>query len=249
VDVALFATCLTDQFYPRAGIAVVEVLERLGCRVSFPERQTCCGQPQWNNGYRAEARGLARRMIEVFEGAAHVVTPSGSCAAMVREAYPLLFEGDAAWLPRARALADRTYEFVEFLAKVLGLDPRAEGIAWRGVATYHYSCHLRGIGITDEAERLLERIEGLEYRRLHGLEDCCGFGGTFAVKYPWISGAMTREKVEAIAQTGASVVVSNDAGCTMTLSGACRREGVEVRFLTLAEILAEGMGLLERSSP
>jgi L-lactate dehydrogenase complex protein LldE len=247
VEVALFATCLTDQFYPRAGIAVVEVLERLGCDVSFPGRQTCCGQPQWNNGFPDEARGLARRMIEVFKGAEHVVTPSGSCAAMVREYYPSLFSGDTEWSRRARNLATRTFEFVEFLTKVLGLDPREQGVSWPGAATYHYSCHLRGIGITDEAERLLERIEGLEYRRLRGLEDCCGFGGTFSVKYPWISGAMTREKVAAIRETGAPVVVSNDAGCTMALSGACRREGLEVRFLTLAEILAEGLGLLERS--
>lgn len=241
VDVALFVTCLTDQFYPQAGVAVVEVLERLGCRVSFPPRQTCCGQPFSNNGFPDQARRLARRMISVFESAEYVVTPSGSCAATVREAYERMLSDDAEWSDRARRLADKTYEFVEFLTKVLRVDLRALGARRGGRVTYHYSCHLRGLGLKDQAIDLLEAIEGLEHVPLAQREQCCGFGGMFLVKYPWISGPLGREKSEAIRATGAPVVVGHDAGCTMSLSGACRRAGVDVSFVHVAEIVAESL--------
>jgi L-lactate dehydrogenase complex protein LldE len=244
VNVALFVTCLTDQFQPQAGVAVVEVLERLGCNVSFPSRQTCCGQPFRNNGFSAEARRLARRMISVFEAAEYVVTPSGSCAATVREAYGRMLEDDGEWHARAQALAGKTYEFVEFLTKVLRVDLRALGARRSGRVTYHYSCHLRGLGMKEEkaeAVDLLRGVEGLEHVPLAQREQCCGFGGTFAVKFPWISGPLAREKAHAIRATGAPVVVSNEAGCTMTLAGACRREGVAVHFKHVAEILAESL--------
>ncbi len=241
VDVALFVTCLTDQYHPQAGVAVVEVLERLGCRVSFPSRQTCCGQPFFNNGFPDEARRLARRMISVFETAEHVVTPSGSCAATVREAYPRLLGEEAEWSERARRLAGKTYEFVEFLTRVLRVDLRARGARRDGRVTYHYSCHLRGLGVKDEAVDLLEAIEGLEHVPLERREQCCGFGGTFCLKYPWISGPLAREKAQAIRDTGAPVVVGHDAGCAMNLAGACRRENVDVSFVHIAEILAEAL--------
>ena len=245
MDVALFITCLTDTFYPRTGIATVKLLEKLGCNVSFPAAQTCCGQPMYNNGYHDDARALAKRMIEVFNDAERVVTPSGSCAAMMREHFVELFEDDPHWRQRARDLAEKTYELVEFLLNVLKVDLRQHKVSWPGKVTYHYSCHLRDIGITDEAVRVMRQIDGLDYTPMEKLDQCCGFGGTFAMKYPQISGAMVRDKVQCIADTGAATCVSNDAGCTMNIAGACRRQGVDVEFKSLAEIIAEGMGLME----
>jgi len=246
MKVSLFITCLTDTFYPRAGIAMVKVLEHLGCEVDFPEAQTCCGQPMWNNGFAGESRELARGLIRAFEHAGTVVTPSGSCAAMVHEYYPQMFAGDPAWESASRSLAERTREFVQFLVHDLEVDLGALGVAWPGETTYHYACHLRGIGLTDEAETLLRQVEGLNHHPLEKKEQCCGFGGTFAMKYPEISGTMVRDKVECIRRTGAATVVSNDAGCTMNIAGACRREGCDVGFKHIAEVIAEGLGLLER---
>ncbi len=247
MKVSLFITCLGDSFYPRAGIAAVKVLRRLGCEVDFPAAQTCCGQPMHNNGYAGEARALAARMIEVFAASEHVVTPSGSCAAMVRKVYPELFEHDARMKAAAESLAARTFEFSEFLVKVLKVDLRALGVRWEGRATYHCSCHLRELGMTDEAEGLLGRIEGLEYVRLASPEECCGFGGTFATHYEVISGAMVRDKVADIRATGAPTVVCSESGCGMNIEGACRRQGCHLEFKSLAEIIAEGLGLLDRA--
>jgi L-lactate dehydrogenase complex protein LldE len=246
MKVSLFITCLTDTFYPRTGIAVVKVLEHLGCEVDFPLAQTCCGQPMFNNGFHDETRELAKRMIQVFEQSPAVVTPSGSCAAMIRDYYPELFHGDHAWEHDAQALANKTYEFVEFLHKVLKVDLAKLGCKWDGRVTYHYSCHLRGIGMTDEAEQVMKQIDGLDYVPLEKADQCCGFGGTFAMKYPQISGTMVRDKVGCIAATKADTVISNDAGCTMNISGSCRREGQGVGFKSLAEVIAEGLGLLPR---
>jgi L-lactate dehydrogenase complex protein LldE len=246
MKVSLFITCLTDTFYPRTGIAVVKVLEHLGCAVDFPLAQTCCGQPMYNNGFEAETRELAKRMIRVFEHSPTVVTPSGSCAAMIRDYYPELFHGDPAWERPAQRFAGKTYEFVEYLHKVLKVDLAEFGCKWDGRVTYHYSCHLRGIGMTDEAVRVMKQIEGLDYVPLEKADQCCGFGGTFAMKYPQISGTMVRDKVGCIAATKADTVISNDAGCTMNISGSCRREGQGVGFKSLAEVIAEGLGLMER---
>lgn len=248
MKVALFITCLADTFYPRTGIAVVSVLEKLGCEVAFPEAQTCCGQPMWNNGYREETCKLARQMIDTFEPYDYVITPSGSCAAMIRDYYLEMFEDDPKQFERAKAFCSKTFEFVEFLVNELKVDLRKHNVRWDGEVTYHYSCHLRGIGITDEAVQLMNQIEGLEYRPLEKADQCCGFGGTFAIKYPKISGEMVRDKVSCIQKIGAGVVISNDSGCTMNLSGSCRRESVDVQFKSLAEIIAEGMGLLEPDS-
>ncbi len=248
MKVSLFITCLGDSYFPRSGIACVKVLERLGCEVDFPAAQTCCGQPMHNNGYAREARALAARMIRVFGASERVVTPSGSCAAMIRDYYPGLFPDDAAMREQAGALAARTFEFAEFLVKELRVDLRSlnPGPAWTGRATYHYSCHLRGLGVTDEAEQLLRQVDGLEYAPIVNAEQCCGFGGTFATKYAQISAAMARDKVAGIRATGAGTVVSSEPGCTMNIAGACRREGCRVAFKSLPEIIAEGLGLLER---
>lgn len=256
--VSLFVTCLTDTFFPRAGMAVVKVLERLGCEVDFPQGQTCCGQPMFNNGFTHEARELAKRMIAVFEHSQYVVTPSGSCAAMIHDYYLDLLRGDHAWEHAARAFVGKTHEFGGFVTNILKPDLRAMGARWPGRLTYHYSCHLRGIGVNpppvaptggsavdpNPTLRLLDQVEGLEYLPLERAEQCCGFGGTFAAKMPAVSGAMVRDKVGCIRATGAAVVMSNEGGCTMNIEGACRRENLDVRFITLAELLAESLGLM-----
>lgn len=271
MNVALFVTCLTDTFYPRAGIAVVKVLEKLGCSVAFPKAQTCCGQPMFNNGFRAEATDLARRMVEVFEPFDHVVTPSGSCAAMVHEHYAALLADDPAYAAAARNLAANTHEFYSFLVRKLRVDLQAMNVRWPGRVTYHYACHQRGLGLkspavpdtfdtaaaplrsgspmspeADPVVQLMRQIEGLEYVQLPRADQCCGFGGTFAMKMPMISGAMVRDKVHCIVSTQAPTCVSNEGGCTMNIAGAAHREGVNTQFITLAEIIAEGMGLLDK---
>lgn len=249
MNVSLLITCLTDTFYPRTGIAVVKVLTHLGCAIDFPDEQTCCGQPLYNNGFEDDARELARRMIRVFESSERVVTPSGSCAAMIRDYYPDLLASDPQYADAARRFADKTFEFVEFLVKVLKVDLAELNVKWPGKATYHYSCHLRGLGMSDEASQLMGQIDRLEYVPMEKVDQCCGFGGTFAVKYPQISGEMVRDKVNCITATGADTVISNDAGCTMNISGACRRAGADVSFKSLAEVIAEGLGLMQPDEP
>ncbi len=244
MDAALFVTCLTDQFYPRVGRAAVAVLEYLGCNVSFPADQTCCGQPFYNNGYFNEARRLAQRMIGVFDRAEVVVTPSGSCCAMVHEQFPRLLGDDPQWAERGAAMVNKTHEFVAFLVHTLKADLRELGCRWDGHATYHYSCHGRGIGLTDEAVRLMSQIEGLRYTPLEKMDQCCGFGGTFAIKFAEVSGAMATDKADCITASRAEVCVCNDAGCAMNIAGQLHRNGAPVRVMHLAEIIAEGLGLL-----
>ena len=242
-NVALFITCLTDQFYPHVGIAVTKILERLGCHVTFPESQTCCGQPFFNNGFHDESRDLAKRMIQIFEPCDYVVTPSGSCCAMVREQFHELLHGDPQWEPRMKKLAARTFEFVEFLDKVLNVDLSKLTLPDKRPITYHYTCHLRGIGVKDEGVRLLKQIGNVDFRPMEKTDQCCGFGGTFAIKYPAISGAIVDDKVKCVAATGAQTLICNDAGCTMNISGMCHRQGVGVQTKHIAEILAEAMGI------
>jgi L-lactate dehydrogenase complex protein LldE len=242
-NVALFITCLTDQFYPQVGIAVTRILERLGCRVGFPQAQTCCGQPFFNNGFHQEAAELARRMIGVFEGFDYVVTPSGSCCAMVREQFHELLHNDPTFAKPMLSLVGRTYEFVEFLDKVLKVDLSKLSLPAPEPTTYHYTCHLRGIGVKDEGVRLLRQIGNVDFRPMEKTDQCCGFGGTFAVKYPAISGAIVDDKVKCIAKTEARTLICNDAGCTMNISGMCHRQGVNVRTKHIAEVMAEAMGI------
>jgi L-lactate dehydrogenase complex protein LldE len=242
-EVALFITCLTDQFYPHVGVAVTKILEHFGCRVHFPDQQTCCGQPFFNNGFHPEARELATRFIEIFEPYEYVVTPSGSCCAMVREHFPHLIGHDPAWEAGMRKVAARTYEFVEFLDKVLKVDFKQFKLPRAQTMTYHYTCHLRGIGVKDEGVKLLRQIEGVDFRPLEKTDQCCGFGGTFAVKYPAISGAIVEDKINCIAATGAETTVCNDAGCTMNISGMCHRRGVQTQVKHIAELLAEAVGI------
>src|SRR5947207_1355880 len=242
-NVALFITCLTDQFYPHVGVAVTKILEHFGCNVVFPETQTCCGQPFFNNGFHDEARPLARRFIEIFEPYEYVVTPSGSCCAMVREQFHQLFNDDHAWEHGMQHVASRTYEFVEFLDKVLKIDLSNISLPEKRRFTYHYTCHLRGIGVRDEGVKLLRQIGNVDFVPLEKTDQCCGFGGTFAVKYPAISGAIVDDKVQCIQATGAATTICNDAGCTMNISGMCHRKGVKSDVKHIAEIIAEAMGI------
>jgi L-lactate dehydrogenase complex protein LldE len=233
--VGLFVTCLTDQFYPRVGVAVTKILEHFGCRVEFPAGQTCCGQPFYNNGFAEQATRLGRRMIELFSGFDYVVTPSGSCCAMVRGHYRQLLGEEK--------LSGRTYEFAEFLEKVLRVDFSAFKLPVKRTVTYHYACHLRGIEGPGEGANLLRKIGNVEFRAMEKAEQCCGFGGTFAVKYPAISGAIVEDKTNCIAATGASTLICNDAGCTMNISGMCHRQGMGTEVRHMAELIAEAMGL------
>src|SRR5438045_2281868 len=179
-NVALFITCLTDQFYPHVGIAVTKILERHGCRVSFPAAQTCCGQPFFNNGFHPEARELAKRFIEIFEPYDYIVSPSGSCCAMVREQYEQLLKDDPVWSARMHKVVGRTFEFVEFLEKIVNVDFSKITLKTPESITYHYTCHLRGLGITDSGVRILKEIGNVDFRPMEKTDQCCGFGGTFA---------------------------------------------------------------------
>ena len=242
-NVALFITCLTDQFYPHVGVAVTKLLEHFGCRVDFPQAQTCCGQPFFNNGFHGEARELAKRFVQVFEPYEYVVTPSGSCCAMVREQFHELLKGDHAWEHGMERVRGRTYEFVEFLHKVLQIDLSSLKLPSPQSVTYHYTCHLRGIGVKDEGVRLLRQVGNIEFRPLEKTDQCCGFGGTFALKYPAISGAIVDDKSACIAETGAQTLVCNDAGCTMNIAGMCHRKGMPVQVKHIAELMAEALGI------
>lgn len=241
--VALFVTCVNDLLYPGTGRAVVALLERLGVEVDFPAAQTCCGQPQFNTGYRRATEPLVRRMAEAFAGYDHIVTPSGSCAAMVRDNYPRMgaqaeAEGRGRDLARAAAtLAPRTYELTEFLVDVLGVTD--VGAYFPHTVTYHPSCHgLRMLGLGERPRRLLEAVRGLELRELEGAEECCGFGGTFAVKNPDVSVAMGQDKIRHALDTGAGVLCGADNSCLMHLDGILRRQNAPLTSLHLAEILA-----------
>ena len=242
-NIALFITCLTDQFYPRVGIAVTKILERQGCKVEFPDAQTCCGQPFFNNGFHDEAAKLAKRFIEIFEPFEAIVTPSGSCCAMVREQFHELLKDDPDWAPRMEAVRHKTYEFVEFLTKVLKADLKGMKLPEPESFTYHYTCHQRGLGLRDESVEILKKIDGASFTPLEKTDQCCGFGGTFAIKYPLISKAIVEDKMVCIQQTGAQTTICNDAGCTMNIAGMCHRHGVKTDVKHIAEVLAEAMGI------
>ena len=235
--VSLFVTCLADQVCPSAAVGAVRVLRRVGCAVDFDERQTCCGQPAFNTGYRPEARALAQRFIEIFEAGAPdaIVSPSGSCTAMVRH-YADLFEDDG-WRARAKAVAERTYELSDFLVNRLGVEDVDATFAGR--LTWHDACHgLRDLGLQREPRRLLRHVRGAELVELPNAESCCGFGGTFSLKHPEISVAMLDEKVDAIERAAVDAVVSGDASCLLQIGGRLSRRGSRVRALHLADVLA-----------
>jgi L-lactate dehydrogenase complex protein LldE len=231
-------TCLGDALYPSVGIAVVKVLCALGVEVDFPAAQVCCGQPAFNSGYRDEARTSARAYLRAFAGSDYVVSISGSCAAMVRCHYPVLFEGRPEETA-ARALAERTYEFSQFLTDVLGV--KGLPVRYPARATFHHSCHARRLlGVKEQPERLLAMIDGLEYVPLPRAEECCGFGGTFAVKMPAISASLVDDKADHILETGVDHLLGLDMSCLMNIGGRLSRRGADIRVRHLAEVLADG---------
>ena len=237
-SVGLFVTCLVDAMRPETGFAALALLERAGCRVDVPTAQTCCGQPGWNSGDEAAARGIAERVVAAFEPYDYLVAPSGSCAATIRD-YPELFEAGSAMRARAEALAAKTWELLSFLVDQRGWRP--EGVTLKASATYHDSCSgLRHLGIKAQPRKLLAAVEGLEMRPLPGAETCCGFGGTFCVKYPAISNAITGEKAEAVEGTGAEILLGGDLGCLLNMAGKLKRRGSTARVFHAAEILAQG---------
>jgi L-lactate dehydrogenase complex protein LldE len=241
--VALFVTCLTDQYYPHVGVAVTKILEKLGCEVVFPQAQTCCGQPFYNNGFHDEAAKLAKRFIEIFEPYDYVVSPSGSCVAMVREQFHELFHHDPAWKDGMERVRGKTFEFVEFLTKVLKADLKGLSLPQPESFTFHYTCHGRGLGLKDEAVQIVKKIGNAQFVPMEKTDQCCGFGGTFAIKYPDISQAIVDDKVNCIAATHTDTTLCNDAGCTMNISGMCNRKGIPTRVKHVAEVIAEAMGI------
>ncbi len=239
MKVALFISCLTDLFFPEVGEATVRLLRRVGCEVTFPQGQTCCGQPAYNSGFHQDARALAHHYAEVFADSEVIVTPSGSCATMVRKEYPHLVAGDGRWEERVTAVAGRTYELSQFIVDVLGIED--VGATWAGRVTYHDACHaLRGMGVREQPRRLLRHVRGLELVEMNGSDLCCGFGGSFAVRMPAISGAMLDEKLRRVQTADAPTVVTTDAGCLMHMGGGLRKRGVGIEVMHLASILAHG---------
>ncbi|MGD0649856.1 MAG: (Fe-S)-binding protein [Verrucomicrobiia bacterium] len=228
--VALFIPCFVDQLFPNVGIAMVKVLRRLNIEVDYPLQQTCCGQPAFNTGYWDEARELARRYCEIFADADAIVCPSGSCTAMVRNFYPEL-------LGKATRVTANTFEFSEFLVRQLGVTD--VGARFPAKVTYHDACHaLRELRLKDEPRELLRNVEELELVEMSEAETCCGFGGTFSVKFPMISYAMDEMKCTSIKQTGAEYVVSGDSSCLMQIDGYLRRQRMPIKTIHLAEVLA-----------
>ena len=238
MKVSLFVTCLVDQLWTGIGVSSVEVLRRVGCEVEFDQRQTCCAQPAYNTGYLKEARRVAKRFISIFEesNADAIVSPSGSCTAMVHH-YSQLFAGDAEWLPRARAIAAKTHELSSFLIRVLKVEN--VGASWEGRLTWHDACHgLRDLNIKSEPRTLIRNVRGAEFVELEHADACCGFGGTFSVKYPEISVAILDQKIDAIERAGVDAVVSGDASCLMQIGGRLSRKGSKVQTMHLAELLS-----------
>jgi L-lactate dehydrogenase complex protein LldE len=235
--VTLFIQCLVDTMFPEAGEAMVEVFQRLAVPLSYPEGQTCCGQPAYNSGYRREAAAAARHFIEVFENAEAIVCPSGSCVHMVRHHYPQLFPDDPVMAQRAQTISGKTFEFTEYLVDVLGItDVQAE---YSGVVTYHDSCHLsRGLGIARQPRLLLSKVRGLQLVEMSDSDTCCGFGGTFSINYPEISVAMVDAKIDNILATGAEAVVGCDSSCLMNILGRIERRGENIKVLHIAQVLA-----------
>ena len=246
--VALFVTCLVDLFRPSVGFAAVKLLEEAGCAVEVPPLQVCCGQPAYNSGDRASSRAIAAQVIDAFEGYDHVVAPSGSCAGMLSHHYPGLFDGDPAMKARAEDLAQRTHELMAFLVDVLGVARVAA--RYEGAVTYHDSCSgLRELGVKQQPRTLLGSVTGLSLREMATPEVCCGFGGTFCVKYPEISNAMVGEKTADIAATGADTLLAGDLGCLMNMAGKLQREGSPVQVRHVAEVLADMGGLAAIGEP
>jgi L-lactate dehydrogenase complex protein LldE len=234
--VTLFIQCIVDSVYPQVGQSMVRVLDHLGVSMHYPPDQTCCGQPAFNSGYRSEARAAAKRFIEIFEDAETIVCPSGSCVSMVRNHYVDLFENDVRWLERARHVAEKTFEFSEFLVDVLKVED--VGASFEKRITYHDSCHLmRGINVSRQPRKLITHVKGIDFVEMYDSDRCCGFGGAFSFKYPDISTAMLEDKVRNIEDSAARVVVGCDMGCLMNIQGMLNRKNSDIKTMHIAELL------------
>ncbi|MBM7698192.1 (Fe-S)-binding protein [Kurthia huakuii] len=241
MKVALFATCLVDVFQTNVGKATVELLESLGCDVTFPKGQVCCGQPAYNSGYIRDAKEPMRHMIDTFLHEPCIVTPSGSCATMFKE-YPRIFADEPIYAKKAQLVADKTYELTEFLVNVLKVTDVGASFPHR--VTYHTSCHMtRLLGVKEEPYILLEHVKGLELVALPNAHNCCGFGGTFSVKMGTISEQMVDEKIDCALQTDADYLIASDGGCMMNINGRLHRRGDKLTTLHIAEVLTQHEGV------
>ncbi len=238
---ALFVTCLTDNFFPRVGLAVARTLEHLGCEVVFPEAQTCCGQPGYNSGCHREAADLVVQLADLFDEFEYVVTPSGSCAAMVKLHAIHLFERGSDRCRKVEALAAKTHEFSSFVTSILGVDWADLGVRLTDKFTFHYPCHLRGLTSPLQAEAEAARLGG-GFVPLERADSCCGFGGTFATSYPEISARMLEDKVACIVASGATTLICNEGGCGLNIGGGLHRQRRDVRMRHIAELVAEAQG-------
>jgi L-lactate dehydrogenase complex protein LldE len=235
--VGLFATCLVDLFRPSVGFAAAKLIEQAGCQVEVPSGQTCCGQPAYNSGDNHHTRVIAEQVIAAFEKYDYIVAPSGSCAGMLMKHYPELFADDPAWHDRVQAFSAKVHELVSFLTDVRGVE--STETTYEGTVTYHDSCSgLRELGIRDQPRRLLGAVDKLELRELKDSDTCCGFGGTFCVKYPDISNAIVEWKAENVAASGADLLLAGDLGCLMNMAGKLQRNGDETQVRHVAEVLA-----------
>ncbi|MDR7236068.1 (Fe-S)-binding protein [Neobacillus drentensis] len=235
MKVTLFATCIVDMFQSNVGKATVELLERLGCEIDFPESQVCCGQPSYNSGYVKETKEAMKRMIDTFIDAEYIVSPSGSCITMFHE-YQHIFKGDPVWEPKAKRLAEKSFELTQFIVDVLKIED--VGARFEGSVTYHTSCHMtRLLGVKKAPMILLSNVKGLKFTELPGKEQCCGFGGTFAVKMAQISEQMVDEKVRHVEETGAEYLIGADVACLMNIGGRIDRVGKPIKVMHIAEVL------------
>lgn len=236
-SIQLFITCLTDSFFPETGEAIVDIFSRLGIRVDFTPEQTCCGQPQFNAGLRADARAIAEHTINIFEKTSgDIVTPSGSCAHHLRHNLLELFEGDAEWYPRAEKFGKRVFEFTEYLVDRLGVTDL--GATWDGLLTYHPSCHtLRGLNVDKQPRTLLQNVKGATLVNLPNAHECCGFGGVMSVEHPELSAEWLKRKISNLESTNSPTLVVTDAGCLMHIMGGLKRQGKRQRVVHIAEVL------------
>ena len=232
-----FGTCLADMFYPEAGMAGIKLLQQQGVRVIFPSGQTCCGQPAYNSGFPDEARAVARKQIGIFYKDIPIVVPSGSCAGMMRHQYPALFANDP-YIKDVLAFSDRIFELSEFLVNVLHIQLEDQGAPIK--VTWHSSCHaMREMKVTEDSKALIRQLKNVELIDLEHEYECCGFGGTFSVKQPQLSGVMVNDKVDYIKQSGATRVLAGDCGCLMNISGAMKYRNEQIAGQHLAEFILE----------
>lgn len=240
--VSLFVTCIVDMIYPQTGMSVVDVLEHLNIPVDFPTGQTCCGQPAFNSGYQNDARNVARQFLRAFHEAEVIVTPSGSCCAMVRHEYPSLFADDPIWLPLAERAAAKTWEFTEYLVDGLGIDDLGAKLPAPQSFAIHDACHgLRLLGLGSAARTLLGNIENATICDLDEHDVCCGFGGLFSVKMGNVSNGMLQTKIQHIEDSTATTILTGDASCLTQMNGGLSRQGASKRVRHIAEVLAEGV--------